>query len=104
MRPLFMLAGLCALLGASFLSVEAAMAIDKNAVTKGAGKTATRTLKGNVGTIPTGPIALTDAECRSLGCQVHLDTGCATVFSDGIPKTGHRCVCASGSACIDKDK
>jgi hypothetical protein len=77
----FIFISLCVLLGVSFLSVEAVMAIDKNAVTKGAGKAATRTL--NVGTIPTGLIALTDGESRALGCKVQLDTGCTTVFSDG---------------------
>jgi hypothetical protein len=45
---------------------------------------------------------LTDSECQRLGCKVHLDPNCKTDFGDGISHTGHRCVCASGSDCIDK--
>ena len=56
--------------------------------------------------LPTAPVdgfsALTDNECRQLGCTIHLDKNCQTDFGDGIPKTGHKCVCSSGSACIDK--
>ncbi|HZP07822.1 hypothetical protein [Methyloceanibacter sp.] len=45
---------------------------------------------------------LTDSECEKLGCKVHLDSSCKTDFGDGIAHTGHKCVCSSGSSCIDK--
>jgi hypothetical protein len=48
------------------------------------------------------PQALTDAECTQLGCSVHLDGNCTTDFGDGVNHMGHRCVCSSGSMCIDR--
>jgi hypothetical protein len=48
--------------------------------------------------------ALTDAECKNLGCKVFLDSGCKTDFGDNGSHTGHKCVCSSGSSCIDTAK
>ena len=48
--------------------------------------------------------ALTDSECKNLGCKVFLDSGCKTDFGDNGSHTGHKCVCSSGSSCIDTAK
>ncbi len=47
---------------------------------------------------------LTDSECKNLGCKVFLDAACKTDFGDNASHTGHKCVCSSGSNCIDTAK
>jgi hypothetical protein len=47
---------------------------------------------------------LTDTECKNLGCKIFLDAGCKTDFGDNASHTGHKCVCSSGSNCIDTAK
>lgn len=64
--------------------------------------------KGVIATpkVPKGKIVqeLTDSECKNLGCKVFLDAGCKTDFGDNASHTGHKCVCSSGSSCIDTAK